>query len=296
MKNWPLAYVEPVFRPPSEARSLILQLTLGCSWNKCTYCAMYRGKEYRVRPVDEVVAEIRTAAANTPGVHRVFLADGDALAAPSEAIERVLVEIREKLPSVNRVGIYADSSSILDKGADELKRLGGLGLGIVYFGPETGDAETLKAIRKGTTVARQLEACRVVGAAGIKLSAMVLLGLAGIDGAERHARATGRFLVEAAPNYAAALTVTPVPGTELFSAVVDGSFDLPDRWGMLRELEWMLEEMEGYRGLFHANHASNYLPLKLRMPKDRERALKVIRAVIDEKDERRLQPEWARGL
>ena len=195
-----------------------------------------------------------------------------------------------------RVGIYADSSSILDKGADELKRLGGLGLGIVYFGPETGDAETLKAIRKGTTVARQLEACRVVGAAGIKLSAMVLLGLAGIDGAERHARATGRFLVEAAPNYAAALTVTPVPGTELFSAVEDGSFDLPDRWGMLRELEWMLEEMEGYRGLFHANHASNYLPLKLRMPKDRERALKVIRAVIDEKDERRLQPEWARGL
>ncbi len=296
MLTWPLTYVEPVFRPPSEARSLILQVTVGCSWNKCTYCAMYRGKDYRVRPVGEVVAEISAAATHAAGVHRVFLADGDALAAPSEALERVLLEIREKLPSVNRVGIYADSSSIIDKGAGELRRLGGLGLGIVYFGPETGDPQTLKEIRKGTTVARQLEACRVVGEAGLKLSAMVLLGLAGVDGAERHARATGRFLVEASPNYAAALTVTPVSGTELFTAVEDGSFELPDRWGMLQELEWMLEEMEGYRGLFHANHASNYLPLKLRMPKDRTRALEMIRAVIDEKDERRLQPEWARGL
>ena len=293
---WPLDYDEPVFRPPSEARSLILQLTVGCSWNKCTYCAMYRGKDYRVRPVDEVVAEIRGAAANTSGVHRVFLADGDALAAPMEALERVLAEIRDQLPTVNRVGIYADSSSIIDKGVDGLTRLGELGLGIVYFGPETGDPTTLKAIRKGTTVARQLEACRVVGEAGLKLSAMVLLGLAGTDGSERHARATGRFLVEAAPNYAAALTVTPVPGTELHTAVEDGSFSLPDRWGMLAELEWMLEEMDGYRGLFHANHASNYLPLKLRMPKDRANALKMIRTVIEERDERKLQPEWARGL
>jgi len=294
--NWPLSYDEPVFRPPSEARSLILQLTVGCSWNKCTYCAMYRGKNYRVRSVDEVVAEIQAAAANAAGVQRVFLADGDALAAPMEALEPVLVEIRERLPSVTRVGIYADSRSIIEKGVEELSRLAGLGLGIVYFGPETGDRETLKAIRKGTTVARQIEACRVVRKTSLKLSAMVLLGLAGTDGAERHARATGRFLVEAAPNYAAALTVTPVPGTELFAAVEDGSFDLPDRWGMLQELAWMLEEMDGYRGLFHANHASNYLPLKLRMPRDREQALETIRAVIAEKDERRLQPEWARGL
>ncbi len=294
--RWPLSYVEPVFRPPSEARSLILQLTVGCSWNRCTYCAMYRGKEYRVRPLEEVLGEIRTVAANTTGVHRVFLADGDALAAPMEVLERVLAEIRDRLGSVNRVGIYADSSSINEKSVDGLRRLRELGLGIVYFGPETGDPETLKAIRKGATVARQLDACRTVGDSGLKLSAMVLLGLAGTEGAERHARATGRFLVEAAPNYAAALTVTPVPGTEFFTAVEEGRIDLPDRWGMLRELEWMLEEMADYRGLFHANHASNYLPLKLRMPKDREDALELIRTVIAERDERRLQPEWARGL
>jgi radical SAM superfamily enzyme YgiQ (UPF0313 family) len=291
-----ISYEEPVFRPPSEARSLILQLTVGCSWNRCTYCAMYRGKEYRVRAVEEVVAEIGSVAESGADVRRVFLADGDALAAPNANLERVLTEIREKLPSVTRVGIYADSRSVLDKGAPELSRLRKLGLGIVYFGPETGDAETLKTIRKGATVSRQLEACRVVREAEVKLSAMVLLGLAGVEGSERHARATGRFLVEAAPTYAAALTVTAVPGTELHEQVSNGSFALPDRWGMLAELGWMLEEMDGYRGIFHANHASNYLPLKLRMPRDRESAIEHIRSVIENRDERRLMPEWARGL
>jgi len=294
--NWPLSYDEPVFRPPSEARSLILQLTVGCSWNKCTYCAMYRGKKYRVRPVDEVVAEIRAAAEHTDAVHRVFLADGDAMAAPAETLETVLGEIDSSLPSVMRVGIYADSRSILAHGVEGLARFREMGLGIVYFGPETGDPATLKSIRKGTTVARQIEACRVVREAGLKLSVMVLLGLAGTENSERHARATGQYLVEAAPTYSAALTVTPVPGTELHDAVSDGSFRLPDRWGMLEELAWMLEDMEGYRGPFHANHASNYLPLKLRLPRDRENAIALIRSVVKNRDESRLQPEWARGL
>ena len=293
---WPIDYEEPVFRPPSEARSLILQLTVGCSWNRCTYCGMYRGKDYRVRPVEDVAAEIRAAGRRAPGFQRVFLADGDALAAPFETIETALVEIREHLPAVTRVGIYADARAILEHGVEALARLRELGLGIVYFGPETGDPATLKAICKGTTVARQTEACRVVREAGLKLSTMVLLGLAGVEGAERHARATGRFLVEAAPTYAAALTVTPVPGTEFFDAVEAGDIALPDRWGMLEELAWMLEEMAGYRGLFHANHASNYLPLKLRMPRDREGAIELIRTVLRDRDESRLQPEWARGL
>ena len=257
---------------------------------------MYRGKQYRVRPLDEVIGEIRAAGRHVHDFQRVFLADGDALAAPFETIETALVEIREHLPAVTRVGIYADARAILEHGVEALARLRELGLGIVYFGPETGDPATLKAICKGTTVARQTEACRVVQEAGLKLSAMVLLGLAGVEGAERHARATGRFLVGAAPTYAAALTVTPVPGTEFFDAVEAGDIVLPDRWGMLEELAWMLEEMAGYRGLFHANHASNYLPLKLRMPRDREGAVELIRTVLRDRDESRLQPEWARGL
>jgi len=288
--------VEPVFRPPSEASSLILQLTVGCSWNRCTYCAMYRSKEFRVRPVEELLEEIRGAARALPEVRRVFLADGDALAAPSELLVEVLAEIRRELPDLQRVGIYGDSRSILRHGVEGLSRLRELGLDIVYFGPETGDEATLRAVLKGATVERQLEASKMVLAVGIKLSIMVLLGLAGVEGSKRHARATGRFLVRAAPTYAAALTVTPVPGTELFDAVEAGSFHLPDRWGMLQELLWMLEEMEGYRGPFHANHASNYLPLKLRLPRYREPAMELIRHVLESHDETALRPEWARGL
>jgi radical SAM superfamily enzyme YgiQ (UPF0313 family) len=292
----PLRYEEPLFRPPSEGRSLILQLTVGCSWNRCTYCGMYRNKRYRVRPTDDVVDEIRRVAPAAAGVKRVFLADGDALAAPQQDLVRLLATIRKELPEVTRVGIYGDSRSILKKGVDGLAALRELGLGIVYFGPESGDEETLRQVRKGATVERQIEAARAVRESGMKLSIMVLLGLAGVAGSERHARATGRFLVAAAPTYGAALTVTLVPGTEMHDAWHRGEFELPDRWGMLQELQMMLEEMAGYRGPFHANHASNYLPLKLRLPRNRERAIELIRGVVTNRDESRLQPEWARGL
>ena len=294
--RWPIDLEEPVFRPPSEAGSLILQLTVGCSWNRCTYCAMYRSKRFRVRPVDEVLAEVRAVAPLLSGVRRVFLGDGDALAAPREHVEAVLEEIRSHLPEVTRVGVYADSRAILKTGVEGLARLRSLGLGIVYFGPESGDEQTLRAVRKGATVSRQLEACRVVVDAGVKLSVMVLLGLAGVEGSERHARATGRFLLAAAPTYAAALTVTPVPGTELDDAVRAGRLQLPGPFGTLQELVWMLEEMEGYRGQLHANHASSYLPLKLRLPRDREPALALLRSLIARRDPSVLTPEWARGL
>ena len=296
METWPLMYEEPVFRPPSEATSLILQLTVGCSWNRCTYCGMYRGKEYRVRPVEELRDEIRAIAPVAGRVRRVFLADGDALAAPLGTLEGVLGEIKDEMPWVQRVGIYGDSRSILKKGVEDLEILRELGLGIVYFGAESGDPSTLKSVLKGATVERQTEACRIVREAGLKLSVMVLLGLAGREGSERHGRATGRFLEAAAPTYGAALTVTPVPGTEMYTAVEEGSLELPDRWGMLQELQWILEEMGGYRGVFHANHASNYLPLKLRLPRDRESTIELLASVIAERDESHLMPEWARGL
>lgn len=293
--SWPLSYAEPVFRPPSEAGSLILQLTVGCSWNRCTYCGMYRMKQFRVRPVDEVVAEVRAVAPLAPRVHRVFVGDGDALAAPPEALEAVLLAIREHLPWIRRVGIYADSRAIRRR-ARELARLRELGLGIVYFGAESGDDETLRSVAKGATAAGQLEACRIVLEAGMKLSVMVLLGLAGVEGSRRHATATGRFLAQAAPTYAAALVVTPVPGTELADAIAAGRFEEVDRWGSLQELAWMLEAMDGYRGPFHANHASNWLPLKLRLPRDREGALGLLHEVLRSRNEELLVPAFARGL
>ena len=249
-----------------------------------------------MRPVAELSDEIRAIAPVAGRVRRVFLADGDALVAPLETLEQVLGEIKRTMPWVQRVGIYGDSRSILKKGVDDLARLRGLGVGIVYFGAESGDPATLKSVLKGATVERQTEACRIVREAGLKLSVMVLLGLAGCEDSERHGRATGRFLLEAAPTYGAALTVTPVPGTEMHAAVEGGSFELPDRWGMLQELQWMLEEMDGYRGVFHANHASNYLPLKLRMPRDREQAIELIGHVLEKRDESYLRPEWMRAL
>ncbi len=296
MRGWPLEYEEPVFRPPSEAASLIVQATVGCSWNRCAFCGMYRTKRYRVRPLEELEREIREVAPLARPARRVFLADGDALAAPQEHLEGVLGAIRRHLPWVRRVGIYGDSRSILRKGVEGLRRLAALGLGIVYFGVESGDDATLRAVRKGATAARQLEACRVVREAGLKLSAMVLLGLAGEEGSARHAAATGRFLVAARPTYAAALTVTPVPGTELYDEWLAGRFRLPDRWRVLEELARLLEAMDGYRGPFHANHASNWLPLKLRLPRDRDRAIALIREVVAARDESALVPEWARGL
>ncbi len=289
-------YEEPVFRPPSEAASLILQLTVGCSWNRCSYCAMYRGKTFRVREPAAVADEIRQAARDGLPWRRVFLADGDALAAPADALLEVLAAVRRHLPQVQRVGAYADSRSLLRHGARGLSALRAAGLGVVYFGAESGDDDTLRRVRKGATAARQLAACRAARDAGLKVSVMVLLGLAGTDGSARHAGATGRFLAAAAPSWAAALTVTPVPGTELDDAVRAGTVVLPDRWGMLQELAWMLEAMDGYRGPFHANHASNHLPLKLRLPRDREPALALLRSVLAERDDRRLVPEWARGL
>jgi radical SAM superfamily enzyme YgiQ (UPF0313 family) len=291
-----MRYEEPVFRPPSEAGSLILQLTVGCSWNRCTFCAMYRAKSYRVRPVAELEAEIADAAHVVGPVRRVFLTDGDALAAPTEDLVTVLEAIRRHLPSVQRVGIYGDSRAILGKGMADLERLRGFGLGIVYFGVETGDPETLRAIAKGATVDRQLAASRLVREAHLKLSVMVLLGVAGSESSVRHAEATGKFLVAAAPNYAAALTTTVVPGTPLATAVEAGKVELPDRWGMLAELRTMLEAMDGYRGPFHANHASNHLPLALRLPRDREPALALLDRVLASRDDAALRPEWALGL
>lgn len=296
MSAWPLRYEEPLFRPPSEADSLILQVTVGCSWNRCTFCGMYRTKTYRVRSLAEVEGEIAAVASLGWSPQRVFLADGDALAAPEEFLASVLTAIRAHLPSVQRVGVYGDSRSILRLGGAGLTRLRQLGLGIIYFGVESGDEATLKAVRKGATAERQLAACRLTAETGVKLSIMVLLGLAGVAGSQRHAEATGRFLAAAAPTYAAALTYTPVPGTELWEHMQAGTFLLPDRWGMLQELAWMLHAMPDYRGPFFANHASSYLPLKLRLPRDRDGALALLAEVLAQRDERLLVPDWARGL
>ncbi len=296
-----MPYVGRLFRPPSEADSFLLQVTVGCSHNRCSYCAMYRLPEQSFRPKnrDEVSRDIEKAAlfaeAGLP-VQRVFLSDGDALVLSTARLEDILGELRERVPTVRRVGIYGDARSILAKSVEELARLRGLGLEIVYHGVESGDDEVLRLVGKGSTRAEVIESGARLRAAGIRHSVIIMLGLGGRRGSRRHAEATASLLTELDPPYVGALVTTLIPGTELYEAASTNGFRLPDRWQMLQELRIILAESRFTRCRFSANHASNYLPLSLNLPVDRDRALALLDRIIEDRDDERLRPEYMRGL
>lgn len=294
-------YTGRIFRPPSEAQSLLLQITVGCSHNKCTYCAMYELDEqrFRMKPFETVAADIEEAAAlNDAGVtvRRVFLCDGDALILPTDHLVRILELLREKIPSVRRVGIYGDARSILRKSPADLVRLRELGLGIVYHGVETGDDVVLENIVKGSTAAEAVAAAHRLREAGLRHSVMVMLGIGGVSRTATHAARTAEILTAMDPPFVGALTTTVVPGTPLAREEAEGRFILPDRWGLLEELRTIVRDSRFTRCRFHSNHASNYLPLSLNLPADREGALAVLDQVLDSRDEGRLRPENLRGL
>ncbi|MBU0741986.1 radical SAM protein [bacterium] len=291
-------HVGRIFRPPSEAQSLLLQVTVGCSWNRCTYCAMYRDEEqrFRVKPFDTVAADIDEAAASGRHFPRVFLCDGDALALPAPKLRRILQRLRDRLPGVRRVGIYGDARTVLRKSAAELGELRGLGLGIVYHGVESGDETTLRRIDKGSTRAETAAAARRLHEAGLRHSVIVMLGIGGVARTREHAAATADLLTEMDPPYVGALTTTLVPGTPLHADARRGDFRLPDPWGLLEELETLIARSRFTRCAFHANHASNYLPLRLNLPADREKGLLMIRGALDSRDPTLLMPEYWRGL
>jgi len=296
-----LDYTGRIFRPPSEAQSLLLQITVGCSHNKCTYCAMYELDEqrFRMKPFETVAADIEEAAAlNDAGVtvRRVFLCDGDALILPTDHLVRILELLREKIPSVRRVGIYGDARSILRKSPADLVRLRELGLGIVYHGVETGDDVVLENIVKGSTAAEAVAAAHRLREAGLRHSVMVMLGIGGVSRTATHAARTAEILTAMDPPFVGALTTTVVPGTPLAREEAEGRFILPDRWGLLEELRTIVRDSRFTRCRFHSNHASNYLPLSLNLPADREGALAVLDQVLDSRDEGRLRPENLRGL
>jgi radical SAM superfamily enzyme YgiQ (UPF0313 family) len=294
-------YVGRVFRPPSEADSLLLQVTVGCSHNRCTFCAMYRLPEQRfaVKEWERIATDIAQAAAMARAgapIQRVFLCDGDALMLPTDRLERILVALKTQIPSVRRVGIYGDARSILRKGVAELKWLRELGLAIVYHGVESGDDEILARVRKGSTREEAIESAARLREAGIRHSVIIMLGIGGSERSHAHATATASLLTRMDPPYVGALTTTLIPGTELHAEAENGAFTLPDRWGLLEELRIIVSESRLSRCRFHANHASNYLPLSVNLPADRERALSVLRKVLQSRDERYLVPEYRRGL
>lgn len=281
-------------RPPSEGDSILLQVTLGCSHNRCTFCGSYGDKRFGIKDDGIILTDILYAARHMPHEDRLFLMDGDALIIPQQRLVWILERIREHLPRVNRVGVYANAKSIRMKSLEELKRLRENNLGILYYGVETGDDEIRGAIRKGSTAAECIEMGRRVREAGIQLSATVLLGIGGREKSLRHARATGEVLSAMDPEFVGALTVMLIPGTPLHEDFVNGAFQLPDEAGLLRELREMIAHTNLTRGYFFSNHASNYLPVKAKLPSGKQKALDLIDAAL--RGEIGLKPEWMRAL
>jgi len=288
-------YVGTVYRPPSEAHSLILQVTIGCSHNKCTFCGSYQGKTFSIRSIEEIREDLKDARYMGP-VDKVFLADGDALAIPQKRLLQIMEAVNEFIPSVERIGIYANARNILHKSLDDLLALKALKLGIIYLGVETGDAELLEKICKGATYEQLVAAARRVKEAGIALSVTVLLGIGGVDGSERHARGTARILTDMDPDYVGALSVIVVPGTPLHQDEVEGRFKVPDPFGLIRELRTMIAESEFSHCVFRSNHASNYLPVKATLPEQKTQIVEAIDNVLRSRDTHRLRPEFLRAL
>ena len=287
-------YEGNIIRPPSEANSILLQVTVGCSRNKCTFCGAYEGERFKIKPDEIIMADIAFAATHCQRQRRVFLCDGDALIIPQKRLMKILTEIRRQLPWVTRVGVYANAKSLDMKTLDELKELRANGIGIAYMGLETGDDVTLKAINKGADSRQMIEMGRKAKAAGIKLSITVLLGLAGRQRSQIHARETGRVLSAIDPEYVGALSLMLIPGTPMYEDHRAGRFELIEPDEMLAELRTMIAETHQSQGLFHANHASNYLPIRARMPKDKADTLALIDAALDGKVA--LKPEYMRAL
>jgi len=269
-----------IIRPPSEADSILLQVTLGCSHGKCAFCGAFQGKRFGIKDRETVKKDIEFASRHCTRQRRVFLCDGDPMIIPQKRLVEILTDIREGLPWVTRVGTYASAKSLRFKSDAELEQLRELGMGIVYMGLESGDDDILKSMNKNGDSASIVEQGRRARKAGFKLNVTVINGLGGVDNSLTHARETARALSEMDPDQIGALSLMLVPGTPLHEKWERGEFVLPDAEGMLAEIREMLAGLNLTRGLFLANHASNYLPLKVRLPSGKQAALAKLDAAL----------------
>lgn len=293
-----IEYIIPFFRPPSEGKSFILQATIGCSHNECTYCAMYRKDEqrFRVRPMAEIKKLIDEASEYGYISDRVFIADGNALVLAQKKLLEILEYLNLKCVRLERIRMYANVGDIIRKGVDKLKELRNLGLDMVYIGFESGDDVVLERIRKGANFEETVRASRMLKEAGINNSAMVLLGVGGLDRSREHAYATGKLLTDSDPEYVGALSLQLRPGAPIYKEWEEGRFKLPDKFQMIQELEIMVENTILSDGYFFSNHISNYLPIKAKFPRDKESVLSRIREILESKDEKYLRPDFYRDV
>ncbi|MDZ7642588.1 MAG: radical SAM protein [Desulfurivibrio sp.] len=283
-----------LIRPPSEADSIILQVTVGCSHNRCTFCGTYKGEKFRLKEAATIQADLEFAARHCRRQRRLFLADGDVLILPQARLVELFRQIRHHLPWVKRLALYANARAVRRKTSAQLRQLAELGLSRIYLGLESGHDPTLAAIDKGSDAAQMIAAGQAVRQAGIFLSVTALLGIAGHQQSAAHATATGRVLAAMAPNQIGILTLMLLPGTPLYREAAAGGFTMPDQAGLLEELRRMVANLGDCRCQLQSNHPSNYLSINARLPKDRERVL----AAIDRAraGEIGLRPEHLRAL
>ena len=292
-----MRYEGQIFRPFSEANSYLLQCTIGCSHNQCTFCGMYKDRKYRVRSLDEIKEDIRMAKAHYGDLEKVFLCDGDAVAIETDKLLEILNTLYQTFPSLRHVGTYVGPQSTLSKSMPELTALRAAGLTKAYLGVESGDDRVLAEIKKGVTADEMLKAGQNLVAADINLSSMVLLGIAGKgERSAEHAIATADITNKMKPRYLAALTTTPVPGTVLYHRLQKGEFELPDPFDTLEEMKLMFENITMDNLKFVGVHASNYLPVSGTLQKDKSKMLDAVNAVLETRDRGALRSEQMRGL
>jgi radical SAM superfamily enzyme YgiQ (UPF0313 family) len=292
-----MRYRGAVIRPPSEASSLIVQVTYGCSNASCDFCSTYLDKPFAVRPPDEVTDDIKGLPDSIKQrVRRVFLADGDALALSRGRLTGILSLLRSELPALERVSSYANAQNLLKKSPEDLHAIREAGLELLYLGLESGDDATLAAIHKGVTVVQQIEGCAKASAAGFGLSVTAILGLAGVERSALHAEATGVALSAIDPEYIGVLSLMVEPGTRTEARVRSGEFVVPDALTMLAELRGMIAATTVSDAVFRSNHASNYLPVGGRLPHDKQAMLAALDGVLAAPERARLKPEQWRLL
>lgn len=271
-----MRYEGAVYRPPSEAYSLIIQATIGCSHNKCTFCNMYKEKRFRMRSLTEIIEDLEMARKSYRHIKRIFLADGDALALKTDYLKQILIKIRELFPECERVGIYSAPKDILRKTKEELKELHELGLGIAYLGIESGSEQILKTINKGVTSEQMIEAGKKMVESGIKLSVTLISGLGGQELWEEHAIESARVVNEINPHYLGLLTLMVEPEVEMYRDIRSGKLKLLTPEQVMLETQLLIENLNVKGCVFRSNHASNYIPLEGTLPQDKERLLNQI--------------------
>ena len=289
-------YEEPVFRPPSEGLSLIFQVTIGCSWNKCTFCEMYTSKQFRPRPAEAVEKEIREAAKSFSGVEKVFLADGDALVLSNKRLLPILELLYNSFPHLRQVTSYAMPANLLNKSIEDLRELREAGLNMVYYGVESGDPIVLAKIQKGATPEEILAGMDKAHEAGFIVSTTNLLGVGGRKYTEQHARHTADLLSRANPRYISFLTVMCPLGEDRFRHAFGDDYEELNKVEILQELHVIVENLSVRNSVFRSNHASNYLPLRGDLPGDKEKLLAMIDAAIRNPELPNIRPEFMRGL